>query len=165
VDCTSAPSTPHCPSPTAHPLTPQLPIAHPALVANDPSLWAQIEEEGLGGFTGVTPLLQPPYPSSPSDPTAVYYTTRATRASPPPPPPALTEFAHPTRDAMPAHACYAVDARYAGEELRRWAGVQYVADGGEEVQRMVRGLWDERGWECLWVSDRAGDPGDVWGDV
>ena len=36
--------------------------------------------------------------------------------------------------------------------MRKWAGVTYQSEGGEEVGRMVRALWDERGWECLWVS-------------
>ena len=47
---------------------------------------------------------------------------------------------------------YAVDCDYSGPEKRKWAGVGYECAGGGEVGRMVRGLWDERGWECLWVS-------------
>ncbi|EIW70968.1 hypothetical protein TREMEDRAFT_73151 [Tremella mesenterica DSM 1558] len=40
--------------------------------------------------------------------------------------------------------------RLAGPEMRKWAGVTYESPGGKEVGNMVRGLWDERGWECLW---------------
>lgn len=47
---------------------------------------------------------------------------------------------------------YAADVAYAGEEMRKWAGVTYESKGGQEVGKMVRGLWDPRGWECLWVS-------------
>lgn len=46
---------------------------------------------------------------------------------------------------------YAADVAYAGAEMRRWAGVGYESKGGEEVGKMVRGLWDPKGWECLWV--------------
>ncbi|WWD21785.1 hypothetical protein CI109_106273 [Kwoniella shandongensis] len=31
-----------------------------------------------------------------------------------------------------------------------WTGVQYEAKHGHEMAKMVRALWDERGWECLW---------------
>lgn len=59
---------------------------------------------------------------------------------------------------------YAVDVEYAGAEVRRWAGVTYEAEGGHEVGNMVRGLWDERGWETIWfvnppVSIVGGDLG------
>ena len=47
---------------------------------------------------------------------------------------------------------FAVDCDYSGGERRRWAGVGYESEGGKEVGTMVKGLWDERGWECLWVS-------------
>lgn len=47
---------------------------------------------------------------------------------------------------------YSVDVEYGGTEMRKWAGKEYQSVGGEEVARMVRGLWDERGWECVWVS-------------
>ena len=49
---------------------------------------------------------------------------------------------------------FAVDCDYSGPDRRRWAGVGYESQGGGEVGRMVRGLWDERGWECLLVSQR-----------
>jgi len=45
-----------------------------------------------------------------------------------------------------------VDVDYSGGEKKKWAGREYEAKGGKEVGRMVKGLWDERGWECLWVS-------------
>ena len=44
-----------------------------------------------------------------------------------------------------------MDCDYSGGERRRWAGVGYESEGGKEVGKMVKGLWDERGWECLWV--------------
>jgi len=47
---------------------------------------------------------------------------------------------------------YAADVAYSGGEMRQWAGKEYECRGGEEVGKMVRGLWDPRGWECLWVS-------------
>jgi len=46
---------------------------------------------------------------------------------------------------------YAVDVAYAGAEMRKWAGVEYESAGGKQVGKMVKGLWDPRGWECLWV--------------
>ncbi len=46
---------------------------------------------------------------------------------------------------------YAADVAYGGREMKKWAGVEYQSQGGEEVGKMVRSLWDERGWECLWV--------------
>ncbi|RXK39988.1 hypothetical protein M231_02783 [Tremella mesenterica] len=39
----------------------------------------------------------------------------------------------------------------AGDDVKRWTGVQFECPGGHEVGRMVRSLWDERGWECLWL--------------
>lgn len=50
---------------------------------------------------------------------------------------------------------YAADVAYGGPEMRKWAGLKYQSEGGEEVGKMVQGLWDERGWECLWVSRRT----------
>ncbi|WVQ80946.1 hypothetical protein IAT38_003053 [Cryptococcus sp. DSM 104549] len=41
-------------------------------------------------------------------------------------------------------------ATLAGNDMRGWAGVQYEMCGGHEVGKMVKRLWDERGWECLW---------------
>jgi hypothetical protein len=60
---------------------------------------------------------------------------------------------------------YAVDVDYSGSEKRKWVGVGYESKGGSEVGKMVKGLWDERGWECLWVSQssfstRLGSEGD-----
>lgn len=48
---------------------------------------------------------------------------------------------------------YAIDVQYAGNEMRRWAGTNFESRGGTEVGKMIRGLWDERGWETIWVSD------------
>ncbi len=45
------------------------------------------------------------------------------------------------------HEWYPADVRFGGSEMRRWAGVEYESPGGREVGKMVRGLWDERGWE------------------
>ena len=50
---------------------------------------------------------------------------------------------------------YAADVAYGGREMRKWSKVEYQSVGGEQVASMVRGLWDERGWECVWVSDTA----------
>ena len=57
---------------------------------------------------------------------------------------------------------YAADIAYSGPEARRWAGVGYMAKGGQEIDKMVRGLWDERGWECLWVSPICHSATLVW---
>lgn len=162
------------------PLTPQIPIAHPELVDYDPGAWSKIESEGLGGFTGITPLFRrrhfPPYRSpSSSNPAS----------------PSLSPTSGPAGSAgaggggvsltigrggggggvsgatTPAAArtkslgrlekdeWYAVDVDYSGGEKKKWAGVEYESKGGREVGKMVRGLWDERGWECLWVSLRS----------
>ena len=141
---------------------PQVPIAHPSLVEYDPHKWSIIQEEGLGGFTGVIPILDlsstPPSTSSASSsaslPSHRYKTSQCTRSTPPPPPPALHITPHvpsDTQSDIPANEAYAIDCQHGGDEMRRWAGVGYEADGGGEVGGMVRGLWDERGWECLWV--------------
>jgi hypothetical protein len=114
----------------------QLPIAHPHLVSYSPSAWSQIESHGLGGFTGITPLLPVlSRPSTPPSPTA--------------------QAREKSIGKVEDHEWYATDVKYAGKEMRRWAGVEYESVGGREVGLMVKGLWDERGWECLWVSERV----------
>ena len=62
-----------------------MPIAHPELVDYDPDAWAKVEAEGLGGFTGVTPLRPiqvsvPPSPSAPPTPAAMPQHDSAGRA-------------------------------------------------------------------------------------
>lgn len=133
----------------------QVPIAHPSQVGSDPAKWDIIQDEGLGGFTGVIPILNLPSLSQPSPDTPSYTTSMCTRTSPPTAPEAHTIAPHvPASEtqATPANEAYAIDILHSGPEERRWAGVRYESEGGEEVGRMVRGLWDERGWECLWVS-------------
>ncbi|KAL7420630.1 hypothetical protein Q5752_004581 [Cryptotrichosporon argae] len=148
----------------------RIPIVHPALVGYDHDAWAKIEAEGLGGFTGVTPINR----SGPSSPASAW-------ASRPPTGPSSPSPASPTRpgpslanglaSGLASSAStdslafagrgksirvkskaewYAVDVAHAGGEMRRWAGIEYECAGGHEVGRMVRALWDERGWECLW---------------
>lgn len=112
----------------------------------DPDEWGKIEQDGLGGFTGVTPLrpFKPFVPPSNPD-TSI--------ANP-------SQLASPYDSAgrakfignLPGRDWYAADVAYAGGEMRRWAGVEYESKGGQEVGRMVRELWDPRGWECIWVS-------------
>lgn len=112
----------------------QVPIAHPTLVDYSPSAWARIELEGLGGFTGVTPLR--PYPPP--------YLADA----PATPPPGFvgTKFF----PALRPEDYYTADVHAGGADQRAWAGVTYESEGGREVGRMVRGLWDPRGWETAW---------------
>jgi hypothetical protein len=47
---------------------------------------------------------------------------------------------------------YAADVAWSGSDVKKWASKRYTSPGGREVSRMVEGLWDQRGWECLWVS-------------
>jgi hypothetical protein len=103
------------------------------LVDYEPLAWERIEAEGLGGFTGVTPLL----------------TLKSRPATPPSSDSQARETPIGTVD---KGEWYVTDVKFAGKEMRRWAGVKYESQGGQELGRMVRALWDERGWECLWVS-------------
>ncbi|WVQ80115.1 hypothetical protein IAT38_002216 [Cryptococcus sp. DSM 104549] len=119
----------------------RIPIAHPELVGYDPAAWAKIEQEGLGGFTGITPLppsltAKPPVPSPPGASPLEGSLTPAGRGK--------------IETGVSKEEWYARDVKHAGTEMRKWAGVEYECAGGKEVGRMVRGLWDERGWECLW---------------
>ncbi|ORY30227.1 hypothetical protein BCR39DRAFT_530056 [Naematelia encephala] len=120
----------------------RIPIAHPELVNYDPALWAGIEEQGLLGFTGVTPVLDLAFPPSPTSPASanpshqVNTTDSAGRA----------KFIK----KLERHQWYSADVAYGGQEAKKWAGVEVESPGGKEVGRMVKGLWDERGWECLW---------------
>ncbi|KAL1408817.1 hypothetical protein Q8F55_005631 [Vanrija albida] len=109
----------------------RIPIAHPVLVDYDPEAWAKIEDQGLGGFTGVIPVeaeetggLQTPPPASGPG-----------RSGP---------------AAAGKGGWYAVDVSFGGTEMRKWAGVGFESKGGHEVGQMVKGLWDERGWETIW---------------
>lgn len=125
----------------------RVPIAHPVLVNYDRTCWEKIESEGLGGFTGVIPAFPPV--RKPQLPT--------------PAPEAGEEGGKekekPVGRAGPSSVgeggWYAVDVEYAGAEVRKWAGVTYEAEGGHEVGNMVRGLWDERGWETIWFVNPA----------
>jgi hypothetical protein len=54
---------------------------------------------------------------------------------------------------------YASDLEHGGTEMKRWAGVEYETPGGQEVGKMVKALWDPRGWECIWVSNLFGCAG------
>jgi hypothetical protein len=104
----------------------------------------------LGGFSGVTPLFRrKAYPT---------YTPQSASPSPPDSDSGINtpagagagrtkNLGHLEQDEW-----FAVDCDYSGSEKRKWAGVGYECNGGREVGRMVRGLWNERGWECLWVS-------------
>ncbi|WVQ69614.1 uncharacterized protein L199_007834 [Kwoniella botswanensis] len=114
----------------------KLPIAHKSLVDDDPALWTKIEEEGLGGFTGVIPLTPAEKPTKP-----------VTNGTTPPHPFGwgATQLSDYQSDNW-----LAVDLMFGGKEMRDWAGKQYTSKGGQEVQKMVEGLWDVRGWECLW---------------
>ena len=125
----------------------RLPIAHPELVDYDPESWGRIEVEGIGGFSGVTPLrpfeIKIPDPSffagNPSYSMATHDSA------------GRTKFLGKLDD----RDWYAADVAYAGKEMSQWGGVEYESPGGSEVGKMVRGLWDPRGWECLWVSLNA----------
>ena len=163
------------------------------MVQYDPAAWSKIEEEGLGGFTGVTPLrpfrVTPPptasatpasYPVSPGFSGGVPPTSQSpsiidlgigTNAGDVPAPSSVSveqpgqaadENTIPFTNDMVGRSkligtvkdrdWYAADVAYSGGEMRQWAGKTYECEGGLEVGKMVKGLWDERGWECLWVG-------------
>ncbi|OCF40891.1 hypothetical protein I317_05341 [Kwoniella heveanensis CBS 569] len=145
----------------------RVPIAHPSLVDDDPGAWAKIEEEGLGGFTGILPISTPARPSIdpsclPSIPTqASALSGIDTSSSSHNGSDALghqgpSYMRHPlgwgavTLSEFGEQDWYAVDLKFGGPELQKWANRQYEAKGGQEVGKMVKALWDERGWECLW---------------
>ncbi|OCF33737.1 hypothetical protein I316_04449 [Kwoniella heveanensis BCC8398] len=145
----------------------RVPIAHPSLVDDDPGAWAKIEEEGLGGFTGILPISTPARPSIdpsclPSIPTqASALSGIDTSSSSHKGSDALghqgpSSMRHPlgwgavTLSEFGEQDWYAVDLKFGGPELQKWANRQYEAKGGQEVGKMVKALWDERGWECLW---------------
>ncbi|EKC97378.1 cytoplasm protein [Trichosporon asahii var. asahii CBS 8904] len=116
----------------------RVPIAHPELVGYDRAAWQHIETEGLAGFTGVIPS----------------FTDRSDGA-----PPGTPTNDGPGRsgpaDPHSEGGWYAVDLAYGGREMKRWAGVQFETPGGQKVGEMVRGLWDERGWETIWFVNPA----------
>lgn len=126
------------------------------MVDYNPDAWSKIESEGLGGFTGVTPLFRrknyPTFTPSPK----ISPPTSGTTSPDANPNPNLNVGAVLGRTKSLGHLegdeWFAVDCDYSGGERRRWAGVGYESEGGREVGTMVKGLWDERGWECLWVS-------------
>ena len=139
----------------------QVPIAHPEMVDYDPALWSKVELDGLGGFTGVTPLrpYQPSHPAPPSDPTnAPIPSHNCTDRNPTSTSPTLSNPSHDSQGRakfigkLEDRDWYAADVAYAGGDMRKWAGVEYESPGGKGIGRMVKGLWDPRGWECLWVS-------------
>ncbi|WVR04881.1 hypothetical protein IAU60_001893 [Kwoniella sp. DSM 27419] len=139
----------------------RLPITHPSLVDNDPAAWTTIEQEGLGGFTGIIPLTAPERPDF--DPSCL--PGNASQAAAISTPTASTDSASGDQPA-PAHplgwgattlagfgtekSWYEVDLKFGGTEMQYWAGKEYESAGGSEVGKMVRALWDQRGWECLW---------------
>ncbi|KAE8538175.1 hypothetical protein D1P53_005513 [Cryptococcus gattii VGV] len=149
----------------------RIPIAHPDLVDYDPIKWSKIEQEGLGGFTGVLPFLPKPLngsnddedkgrskglptPSTPVPSSSPIRSAHSPAGSIAPASANQTSLGpgatHPGPHVPSAEGWYPLDLTYAGPSLRRWAGVTYESEGGHEVGRMVKGLWDERGWECLW---------------
>lgn len=114
----------------------RVPIAHPELVGYDRAAWQHIETEGLAGFTGVLPSFAPG-DAPPGTPT----NDGPGRSGP--------------ADPHEEGGWYAVDLAYGGREMKRWAGVQFETPGGQKVGEMVRGLWDERGWETIWFVNPA----------
>lgn len=50
----------------------------------------------------------------------------------------------------PVRGSYKDDVEAGGPELKKWAGVEHMSKGGQEIEKMVEALWDPRGWECLW---------------
>ncbi|WWD15625.1 hypothetical protein CI109_100047 [Kwoniella shandongensis] len=119
----------------------KVPIAHPLLIDFDPAAWAKIEDEGLGGFTGVAPALSSPLLTPPSSTNgAATPGTTVGRG---------TGQGQNQLD-LGKPDWYARDLRRGGKEMARWSGVEYESAGGAEVGKMVKGLWDERGWECIW---------------
>lgn len=118
------------------------------MVNHDPVEWAKIEADGLAGFTGVTPLYRRPNSAAPThaNPDIPWDSDRPPVLLPP-----LIELGRTLVSANLADdEWYATDMGFAGPEQRKWAGVRYESAGGHEVGRMVRSLFDERGWECLW---------------
>ena len=120
----------------------QVPIAHPELVDYDQEKWSVVETDGIAGFTGVTPvrpLKAPPAPMNSSNPSHLMSNIDSSGRA---------KFL----GKLEQRDWYAADVAYAGREMSEWAGVEFESPGGREVGRMVKGLWDPRGWECLWVS-------------
>ena len=128
----------------------KVPIAHPELVGYDPSAWARIELEGLSGFTGVPSnvpgkkddgaMLEVELPSGEKTTVLLYGTG----------PSATGRGAFVNGNGNGGADFPPSVERLAGKEAQLWAGVQHQTPGGQHVGAMVRALWDERGWECLW---------------
>ncbi|ODO11228.1 hypothetical protein I350_00003 [Cryptococcus amylolentus CBS 6273] len=107
------------------------PILDPRLVDNDPAKWKRIEEQGLGGFTGIIPR---------SDRYRIEDGIKDNVGR------------HPHNEREWQY----LDRIQGHSEMKRWYGVEHEAEGGHEIGAMVRSLWDERGWECVWfVNPRA----------
>ncbi|WVQ77606.1 hypothetical protein IAR50_007294 [Cryptococcus sp. DSM 104548] len=115
----------------------RVPIYHPELIQHDDAKWQKIKEEGLGGFTGVIPPIDncEDFKAPAGDPDNIrsFYYTLST---------------------IPG-GWYHHDQSKGSAEVQKWYGVQYEAEGGHEVASMVRDLWDERGWECVWFANPA----------
>ncbi|ORX35857.1 hypothetical protein BD324DRAFT_629285 [Kockovaella imperatae] len=127
----------------------RVPIAHPELVDYDPKAWAQIEEQGLGGFTGVTPL-RPFTGQVPMTPAMASAAGNSSKLFSYPSPADPGDPGRKSIGKLENRDWYAADVAFAGKDMREWAGVTYESRGGKEVGKMVAGLWDPRGWECLW---------------
>lgn len=139
----------------------RVPIAHPKLVDYDEKIYDDIQENGLHGFTGIIPIIEEESKSDEEDGAGANGPLGAADGGPPKP------VQNPEPDApvpelglrkggpKPKAGWYVEDIKYAGEELRRWAGVEFEAKGAHEVSNMVRGLWDPRGWECLFFVNPA----------
>ncbi|ODN73632.1 hypothetical protein L198_08283 [Cryptococcus wingfieldii CBS 7118] len=115
----------------------RVPIYSPKLVHDDKDKWEKIQNEGLGGFTGIIP---------PAD-------DCSNLILPSGPPPISQDFfasLSPSTGDWHHH-----DQLRGGTDIQKWYGVRYEAEGGHEVGSMVRALWDERGWECVWVANPA----------
>jgi len=151
----------------------QIPIAHPSLVDYDADAWATIEQNGLCGFTGVTPFIpqlvdedeenkvgdkgkDAPSLPVPQEKNLLAPTPLSNAATPTTPVQRLDaeSISRPRSraDGEDDSGYYAIDVQYGGEDIRAWAGVEFESIGGHEVGNMVCGLWDPRGWETVWVS-------------
>jgi hypothetical protein len=110
----------------------------------DADKWGRIEQEGLGGFTGIIPRKKH---------RAISIDVPGNGAYTPP----ISDPKRVWAPGMPMlhikdEEWFDIDVSVGGDEMRSWAGVEYESEGGKEVGNMVRGLWDERGFETAWVN-------------
>jgi hypothetical protein len=122
--------------------------------------WKHILQHGVGGFTGVIPIRDPEEverEKGPADEDKAKGAAERLKKSKREQGRGAYQDDFATAydsesDAEGEGGAVALNVKYGGDDYRRWAGDDWESAGGHEVGRLVKALWDERGWETVWVS-------------